>query len=159
MRNALLALGFLILALAVASPGTALAGRGKKGQEETQKAKVKVSPDGTWKVKLTPDAASLAKGGQEFEDTLILRKGKFRSTAGEAEGFGEGPCRVDGSHWLSDVVSKAGGSRHWHGELNADQVEGEMTWTRADGAVLNYTFTGNRTGEPSRTPPDPKPGQ
>jgi len=147
MRNALLALGFLILALAVTSSGTSLAAREKVGEE------------GTWKVKVTPDAASAAKGGEEFEDTLVLRKGKFRSTTGETAGFGEASYRVEGHHWLSDAASKTEGRKHWHGEVSGDSVEGEMTWTRGDGAVLNYVFTGNRTGEPSQTRPAGKPGK
>jgi len=139
MRNGLFAFGLLILVLAVASPGAALAARGKAGEE------------GTWKVKVTPDAASAAKGEKEFDDTLVLRKGKFRSTACEAHGFGEAPYRVEGSHWMSDAGSRKEGRNHWHGEVTGDSVEGQMTWTRADGSVLNYTFTGSRAGEQPQT--------
>ena len=146
MRNALLALGFLITALALAAPGAVLAGKSKAGEE------------GTWKVKATPDAASAAKGGQEFEDTLNLRKGKFLSAAGAAEGFVEAPYRVEANHWMSDAVSRKEGTKHWHGEVTGDSVEGQITWIRSDGAVLNYTFTGTRTGEPSQTRPAPKTG-
>ena len=146
MRKAILALGFLIAALALATPGTALA------------AKAKVGEEGTWNVKATPDAASASKGGQEFEDTLVLRKGKFLSNAGKAEGFAEAPYRLEGNHWMSDAVSKKEGTKHWHGEVTGDSVEGQITWIRTDGAVLNYTFTGARTVEPSQTRPAPKAG-
>ena len=139
MRNGLFAFGLLILVLAVASPGAAIAARGKAGEE------------GTWKVKVTPDAASAAKGEKEFDDTLVLRKGKFRSTACEAHGFGEASYRVEGSHWMSDAGSRKEGRNHWHGEVTGDSVEGQMTWTRADGSVLNYTFTGSRAGGQPQT--------
>ena len=139
MRNGLFAFGLLILALAVASQGAALAARGKAGEE------------GTWNVKVVPDAATAAKGEKEFDGTLVLRKGKFRSTACEPQGFREAPYRVEGSHWMSDAASPTEGRKHWHGEVTGDSVKGQMTWTRANGAVLNYTFTGVRAGEGPQT--------
>jgi len=139
MRYGLFAFGILILVLAVASPGASLAARKKTGEE------------GTWKVKVTPDAATAARGEKEFDDTLVLRKGKFRSTACEPQGFGEAQYRVEGSHWMSDAGSPVEGRKHWHGEVTGDSVEGQMTWTRANGAVLNYTFVGSRAGEQPQT--------
>jgi len=146
MRNGIIAFGLLILALAFVSPGAALAAKGKAGEE------------GAWKVKVTPDAATAAKGEKEFDDTLTLRKGKFRSTAGEAHGFEEAPYRVEGNHWMSDAGSPKEGRTHWHGQVSGDSVEGEMTWTRAEGTVLNFTFTGSRAGEQPQTRQTPKSG-
>ena len=110
MRNGLFVFGLLILVLAVASQGAALAARGKGAEE------------GTWKVKVTPDTATAAKGGEKFDSTLVLRKGKFHSAACESQGFGEASYRVDGSHWMSDAGSGKEGRKHWHGEVTGASV-------------------------------------
>jgi hypothetical protein len=136
MRNGVFHFGLLLLlVLAVASPG------------DVHAARKKVDVEGTWNVKVIPDSASAARGEEEFDDTLILRKGKFRSTAGEPQGFGEARYRVEENHWMSDAESPTEGKKHWHGEVTGDSVQGQMTWTRAGGAVLNYTFTGSRAGK------------
>ena len=139
MRSRSLACGVLVLVLTAALAGAAPGGKGKAGEQ------------GTWKVTVTPDAAAAAKEEKEFDDTLILHKGKFRSTACDAYGFGEAPYRVEGSHWMSDAESKKEGKNHWHGEVEGDTVTGQLTWTKTDGSVMNYTFTGTRAGEQAQT--------
>jgi hypothetical protein len=135
LRNKSLTPGVLVLVLALGFAGTAAAAKG---------AKKNAGEEGTWTVKVTPDAASAAKGEKEFDDTLVLHKGKFRSSACEAYGFGEAAYRVEGNHWMADGASPKEGRNHWHGELTGGTVDGEMTWTKLDGSVLNYTFTGSR---------------
>ncbi len=151
MRRRFVALSVLALALALASAGAALAKSAKPAKPK------KVSPEGTWVVKVTPDSASAARGEKEFDDTLTLRKGKFHSSSGDARGFAEAPYRVDGKHWLSDALSKKEGKIHWHGEVSGDSVTGQMTWTRSDGSVVNYTFTGSRSGGQPQTREGGKP--
>jgi hypothetical protein len=149
MGNKPLVAGVLIFALALAGAGSARAAKSKKP---------KVTEEGTWTVKVTPDAPSAAKGEKEFDDTLILHKGKFRSTACEAHGFGEASYRTEENHWMADVASLSEGKNHWHGELTGETVDGQLTWTKPDGTVLNYTFTGTRTGDAPKTkePAPPK---
>jgi hypothetical protein len=138
-RNKFFAPGVLVLALVLGSAGPAFAAKAKPGEQ------------GNWKVKVTPDAASAAKGEKEFDDTLVLSKGKFRSTACEPFGFGESPYRLEGNNWLTDGLSKKEGKNHWHGEIAGDSVTGQMTWTKPDGSVMNYTFTGTRAPAQSQT--------
>jgi len=140
MRKGLFHFGLLVLVLAVAFPVASHAARKKK-----------VDVEGTWNVKVTPDAATEAAGEKEFDDTLVLRKGKFRSTACEPQGFKETRYRLEENHWMSDTKSPEEGRKHWHGEVTGDSVEGQMTWTRPNGAVLNYTFTGSRAGKQPQT--------
>lgn len=136
MRNRLFQFGLLVLVLAVAFSGPALAAKKKK-----------VDMEGTWNVKVTPDAATAASGEKEFDDSLVLHKGKFRSSAGEPKGFEQASYRLEENHWMADATSREEGRRHWHGEVTGDSVEGQMTWTRPNGAVLNYTFTGSRVAK------------
>ena len=147
MRHKTLAAGIAVLALAVLSAGAPLSAKGKGAEE------------GTWKVTVTPDTASAAKGEKEFEDTLVLHKGKFRSTACAAYGFREASYRTEGNNWMSDVFSDKQGKNHWHGLVDGDSVSGQLTWTKADGSVMNYTFTGKRTGSGPPAKTTKKPGK
>lgn len=107
--------------------------------------------EGVWKVTVTPDEEASAKGEQVFDDTLELRGGKFHSTACEAYGFGSAPYQTEGKSWMSDTESKTEGKAHWHGEIQGDSMTGKMTWTKADGTVMNYTFSGHRAGAQTQT--------
>jgi hypothetical protein len=153
MRNKTLIPGVLALLLALGFAGTAAASKGAKA------AKKKAGEEGAWTVKVTPDAASAAKGEKEFDDTLELHKGKFRSSACEPFGFGETTYRVEESNWMADGTSLKEGRNHWHGDVDGDTVNGQMTWTKPDGSVLNYTFTGTRTAPQPQTKGSKKPGK
>jgi hypothetical protein len=139
MRNRLFASGVLILAVAATFAATAVMAKGKSGA------------DGVWKVKITPDANASAKGEKESDDSLILKGGKFHSTGCDPYGFGPAPFRTEGNHFMADVQSQKEGRIHWHGEVTGDSVSGQMTWTKTDGSVLNYTFTGTRSGDAPQT--------
>src|SRR5882672_7795806 len=77
-------------------------------------AKSNASPEkGTWKVRVMPGAEAAAKGEKEFDDTLILKGGNFRSTACEPYGFGSASYKMDGNTWMSDMESKKEGKNHW----------------------------------------------
>ena len=106
---------------------------------------------GTWNVTVTPGADAAAKGEKESADTLVLKGGKFHSTGCDAYGFGPASYKVDGNHWMADTESKKEGKIHWHGAVSGDSVSGQMTWTKTDGSVLNYTFSGARAGDAPQT--------
>jgi len=142
MRNRLAWLAILVLVLAALSP---LAMAGGKGKSE---GKPPTPPEaGNWKVVVTPDADAAAKGEKAFDDTLILHKAKFKSTACVPYGFDSAPYKVEAGAWMSDMESQKEGKSHWHGEVSGDSITGKMTWTKPDGTVFNYTFSGTRTGE------------
>jgi hypothetical protein len=128
-----------ILAGALAAPAVAA------------KPAARPAEEGIWKVQVTPDAEAAAKGEKAFEDTLILKKGKFRSTACEPYGFGPAAYRVEGTAFLADPESGKEGKSHWHGEVDGDGVTGRMRWTKPDGTVFNYTFEGHRAGSQTQT--------
>ncbi|PYQ12051.1 MAG: hypothetical protein DMH00_06855 [Acidobacteria bacterium] len=139
MRNRLALLAILVLALAAFSPGALAAGKGKIPSKT-----VAAPEEGIWQVKITPDPDAAAKGEKESEDQLLLRKGRFHSPGCDAFGFGPAPYRTAGGTWMSDTESKTDGRIHWHGEVSGDSISGEMVWTKTDGTVLKYGFTGSR---------------
>lgn len=141
MRNRLFVPGVLILAVAVTLASTAATAKGKSGAE------------GVWNVKITPDANASAKGEKESDDSLILKSGKFHSTGCDPFGFGPAPYRTEDNHFMADTQSPKEGRIHWHGEVAGDSVSGQMTWTKPDGSVLNYTFTGARSADAAQAKP------
>jgi len=103
------------------------------------------SPEqGTWKVKVTPDGDAASKGEKQTEDTLMIEQGIFRSTAWDPYGFPPVPYTLQGTTFTADPVSRQAGKIHWSGIVSGDTVAGRMLWTKKDGSVLNYTFSGTR---------------
>ena len=141
MRNRLALLLILAMVLSLVGAPARAAGKSKAS------AKPAAPPEaGSWKVKVIPDADAAAKGEKESDDTLVLKNGKFHSPACDPYGFLPAPYRVEGSTWISDTESKTDGKIHWHGEASGDSMTGRMVWTKPDGSVLNYTFSGSRAG-------------
>jgi hypothetical protein len=104
-----------------------------------------------WKVKVTPDEAAKMAGEKEFDDTLIFKGGKFTATACEKYGFKPVEYKEEmapggmTASFTAEPTSDKEGTAKWHGNKNANVLDGEMTWTKKDGTVLNYTFKGERT--------------
>jgi hypothetical protein len=146
MRNRLAGLAILVLSLgALCSPALAAA-KAKSSANKSGTAATTSAEAGTWKVQVSPDSDAAAKGEKEFEDTLVLNKGKFKSTACVPYGFGTVPYKVEAGTWMADMESQKEGKTHWHGEVSGDSISGKMIWTKADGTVLNYAFNGTRAG-------------
>jgi len=125
-------------------------------QKSTGKPASPGPEEGTWKVVVTPDSDAATKGEKEFDDTLILHKGKFKSAACAPYGFDTASYTIAAGTWMADGRSPKEGTNHWHGEVTGDSVSGKMTWTKSDGTVLNYSFRGARSGQPGgQTPAAP----
>jgi hypothetical protein len=97
-----------------------------------------------WKVTVTPD-----DGGKPYEDTLTFKNGKFTSENGKKHEFAETEYEGDfrGGQigtFTATAKSKKEGSAKWTGTLAAGQIQGTLAWTKADGSVVNYTYTGAR---------------
>jgi len=132
MSRTMFRTGVAFLAL-VALAGPALARKPTRSPEQ-----------GTWKVKVTPDADAAAKGEKQTEDTLMIEQGILRSTTWDAYGFPPSPYTLQGTTFTADPLSRQAGKIHWSGIVTGDAVAGRMVWTRKDGSVLNYTFSGSR---------------
>jgi hypothetical protein len=150
MGKRLASAAILLLALALVPDLCEAAGKPKTAGNP--KAAVQPKParppeEGTWKVTVVPDAEASAKGEREFDDTLILSKGKLKSTAGVPYGFGEVPYRTEAGTIMAEMSSPKEGTNHWHAEVGGDTIAGKMTWTKSDGTVLHYSFSGARAGK------------
>jgi len=116
--------------------------------------------DGTqWQIKLTASAVKTPS-----EDRIRFEKGRFTSPLFKPKGFSTSNYTLteeDGPViWETMQTSEAEGTLSWHGELGGDAMHGVASWRKPDGAVVNYTFAGQKVVEPSapkaKEPPAPK---
>lgn len=126
------AVGLLIL-----SAGIALAGDGKLA-----------GLDGTsWKVDVNPDGMAKEKGEKDFHETITFADGKIVTNEGPKVGFASAPYTLSRSgdkdwSFSSEQESEAQGTYVWSGMIHEDDIKGKLVWTKADGTVLTYTFSG-----------------
>jgi len=105
--------------------------------------------DGTsWKVDVEPDQMAQDKGEKQFKETMTFADGNVSLSAPKV-GFEASPYSVSkaGEKDLTfkAVRTSAGeGSSVWTGTVHDNNLEGKLIWTRNDGAVLTYTFKGNK---------------
>ena len=150
MGKRLASAAIVLLALALVPASSEAAGKAKTPGKPKAAGHPKAAPppeEGTWKVTVVPDSEAAAKGEREFDDTLILGKGKFKSTASAPHGFGEAAYRTEAGTIMADMSSPKEGTNHWHAEVSGDAISGKMTWTKSDGTVLHYSFSGARAGK------------
>jgi len=107
--------------------------------------------DGTsWKVQVEPDAMAKEKGEKDFKDTLIFADGSLSATGRGQIGFGASSYSVSQDPknkdftFTSEQRSEHEGTTTWTGTIHEDHVEGKMIWTKANGAILTFTFKGEK---------------
>jgi len=136
-----------LLAL-LASGASAAAPAAKKHLPATTRKAPAPPPaeEGVWKVTLTPEPDAAARGEKVFEDTLTLQRGKFSSSACVPHGFSTIAYKVEAGLWSANGESPREGKVHWHGEVSGEAMSGKMVWTKSDGTILHYSFSGSRAG-------------
>jgi hypothetical protein len=100
---------------------------------------------GKWNITLTPDDSSK----KEMKDTLNFTGGNFESETFKKQGFDATAYEEDtrGVQTIAFTVkpkSDKEGEMKWTGQAVANEISGELTWTKKDGSELKYTFKGTR---------------
>jgi hypothetical protein len=103
-----------------------------------------------WKVTLEPDGNS--PGARPIQDTLSFKGNLFSALELQRKhGFAAAPYEDDTrgvggalQGFKADLVSKEEGRTAWSGTVAADQITGEMTWSKKDGSEARYSFKGER---------------
>ena len=106
---------------------------------------------GTWKIKITPDEDARKAGEKkEIEDKITLKGTKFVSEKWKKDYkfepvvYEEDTRRYGIAQFSAKPESKTGGKMVWTGTVAANQMKGEITWTKVDGTELKYTFEGEK---------------
>jgi hypothetical protein len=104
---------------------------------------------GKWSVTITRDDDSPRAGEKEFKDTLNFTGGNFESEKFKKAGF-DATAYEEDTRGVQTIVftvkpkSDEEGEMKWTGQAVANEISGEMTWTKKDGTEIKYTFKGNR---------------
>jgi hypothetical protein len=106
---------------------------------------------GTWKIKITPDEDARKAGEKkDIDDKITLKGSQFVSEHWkkdykfEACTYEEDTRKYQIAQFTAKPVSKTGGKMVWTGTVAANQMKGEITWTKVDGTELKYTFEGEK---------------
>lgn len=145
MRRTLILLPLFAILAVMLAPSSSSAMRRPSSLEGTK-----------WKVKVMPGDAERQAGEEEFEETLIFKGGKFRTTRGDKKGYKPADYEEDtrGSaagalKFTAEQVHEQHGKTKWTGTITATEITGDVEWTTKHGQVLHYTFKGEKMPEKS----------
>ncbi len=101
-----------------------------------------------WKVTVEPDADAQSAGARSFDDILTFKGNKLKSKALSKQGYKPGPyienAPVGMAHYTAKLTDDKKDKADWSGTVTGDQMNGDLTITRADGTVANYTYRGSK---------------
>jgi hypothetical protein len=105
---------------------------------------------GSWTVTVTPDEDA-ARTEKEFKDTLTFKGMQFTAEKfNKQHGIKPAEYTEDTRSGLAatfkcEAKSETGdGTVVWTGQSTGGQLKGELTWTKKDGTVVKYSFTGEK---------------
>ncbi len=102
-----------------------------------------------WKIAVEPDDDARRSGGKKFDDTIIFKGNKLESEELKKKGFEGGAYEGDVrggaiATFKATQTSEKEGKAEWSGTITASEIRGELTWTKADGTVLKYSYSGSK---------------
>jgi hypothetical protein len=103
-----------------------------------------------WNVKVMPDGQ--AAGARPFDDVLTFKNGMFTSQTLLKKGFkpaqfDEDTRRFGPAAFTAILNSDSEGTTKWTGTVAATSITGDLVWTKKDGTVLNYSYSGERSDQ------------
>jgi len=102
---------------------------------------------GTWNITLSPSDT----GGKQFDEVLTFANNQLSAKVMATHGFGPAPYDEDirglgQSKFSCKQTSDTEGKIDWQGYTTGQDLTGTMTWTKKDGSVVHYDFTGSKSG-------------
>jgi hypothetical protein len=106
---------------------------------------------GSWAITLTPNGVDASQpGATKFDEVLTfnvnvmttqeLAKHGFKEASYDSDERSFGPAKFNCTQ-----TSDAEGKIEWQGLTSTgDDLQGTMTWTKKDGSVIHYDFSGNK---------------
>jgi hypothetical protein len=105
---------------------------------------------GTWNVTVTPDSATLQKGGMEFTDAMVFQQQETSELLTENFaylGFNSGAYTIPADkplEFAATMESGTKGSLAWSGAVANGLLHGTLVWTKPDGVVWTFAFSGRK---------------
>src|SRR5687768_9232232 len=102
--------------------------------------------NGTWKVVVTPDEDGRKAGAKEIKDVFTFKGSMFESKEFKAQGFPAVQYEEDtragivAKFTATAKSTKGKGEATWTGTSTAGEMQGELTWKKADGTEVKYTI-------------------
>jgi hypothetical protein len=105
---------------------------------------------GSWTVNLTPTGDDANKPGvKAFAETFTFTGDTFSTKTMSAQGFGGAPYQEDvraygPATFTATQTSSTQGKLEWAGTTAGQDMTGTVVWTKPDGTVIHYDYTGNK---------------
>jgi hypothetical protein len=102
-----------------------------------------------WHITVTPDDDARGAGERPFEDNITFKASKFLSEHFKDKGFDavefdsdtrRGPLAA----FTVNAKSDKNGTLKWTGSTTGPTISGDLVWTKADGSVVNFSYTGDK---------------
>jgi hypothetical protein len=102
---------------------------------------------GIWHLKLTPDSDTKQDGAKEFDEALMFEDGQLTAENFACYGFSPGQYTIpedQPTKFSAPMESNTKGKVLWTGAVQSGKLAGELVWTKKDGKVWKFTYTGNK---------------
>jgi hypothetical protein len=105
-----------------------------------------------WNIKVMPDPQASSGGARAFDDVLTFKNGIFTSQTLLKKGFkpvqaDEDTRRFGPATFTAVQNSDTDGTAKWTGTVAAASISGDLIWTKKDGTILNYSYSGQRSDQ------------
>jgi hypothetical protein len=98
---------------------------------------------GAWQVHCTPTTSTVSLGADLFDDGFLFENGQFSASAYACMGFAPAAYTIDSTgRFTATLTSDERGTVVWRGRAGAGSLYGSITWTKPDGSVFKYHYTG-----------------
>lgn len=104
---------------------------------------------GVWKIHITPDKSAADDGAKDFNENIVFSNGELQAENFVFYGFDFASYAMGNPNknsFTSAMTSGTAGSLNWSGAATDPRgtISGKLVWTKADGAVWRFTYTGTR---------------
>ncbi|MGE5609837.1 MAG: hypothetical protein ACM359_11320 [Bacillota bacterium] len=102
---------------------------------------------GIWHLKLVPDSDTKRDGAKEFDEAIMFEDGQLMAENFACYGFTPGEYTIpedQPSKFSAAMESNSKGKLDWSGVVQINKLTGQLIWTKKDGKVWKFTYTGRK---------------
>lgn len=105
---------------------------------------------GTWTVALTPGESAVRDGAKAFEDAMVFEETQLLTENFAFYGFSPGTYTVpqdQPQRFSATLQSNTKGKLEWNGAIAEGRISGSLVWTKPDGIVWTFAFSGAKQAQ------------